>query len=76
MCSAVQIPRAQPFRSHVLSRIRLLLRGMIPNARPDDYRSCRREVMALVSRINQRFPLAVNFQETQERKYCVVSSVQ
>lgn len=46
-------------------RVRLLLRGMVPNARPDDYRRCRREVVGLVARINMSFPNAVNFKETQ-----------
>ena len=47
--------------------MRLLLRGMVPNARPDDYRACRREVVGLIGRINQRFPNAVHFQEQHER---------
>ena len=43
--------------------LRLVLVGMIPDARPDDHQRCRREVVLLVERINASFPRAVHFIE-------------
>ncbi|KAL1527321.1 hypothetical protein AB1Y20_015992 [Prymnesium parvum] len=48
------------------AKVRLLLCGMIPNARPNDYIACQREVIGLVGRINQHFPNVVQFQERVE----------
>ena len=47
-------------------RVVLMLRGIVPDARPDDYQACVREVTALVERINARFAGAVIFEERAE----------
>ena len=43
--------------------LRLLLRGIVPDARPEDCAAVRKEVLSLVHRINGRFPHAVHFEE-------------
>ena len=44
-------------------KLRLLLIGLIPDARPDDHARCKAEVVSLVTRINHAFPGAVVFTE-------------
>ena len=48
---------------HRAGSVVLALYGIVPDARPDDVHACRREVTALVARINGRFPRAVYFHE-------------
>lgn len=45
------------------AKLRLLLIGMIPDARPDDHARCKAEVLALIERINAAFPGSVHFRE-------------
>ena len=46
--------------------MRLLLVGLKPDARPDDFQRCRSEVLTLVARVNGAFPNSVVFQECAE----------
>ena len=48
-------------------KLRLLLVGLTPDARPDDHMQCRSEVLSLVDRINLVFPAAVCFRESAGR---------
>ena len=45
-------------------KLRLLVVGLTPDARPDDHMRCRAEVLSLVDRINHAFPDAVAFSES------------
>lgn len=58
--------------------LRLLLVGLRPDARPDDHKRCRAEVLSLVARINRAYPKAVVFSEAAGldlRSRCAIFAV-
>lgn len=50
---------------HGVKPLRLLLRGIAPDARPEDHARVSHDVTALVQRINERFPRAVHWEECE-----------
>ena len=50
-------------KREVMAKLRLLLIGMIPDARPHDHLRIKEEVLEIIERINLAFPRAVHFRE-------------